>query len=287
MQYEFNPAIRMQGMETAAEVIGKSAKLQIKQGLQDESAGVRFAACVALGDLQDRSMLPAIRNMTRDPDPSVRVGAYYACEKLGDASYRRKWNATLQNNPDETVRRNAAMLLSRLEDEETKPLLQAVHVEDADEGVRRQAMEGLALLGDEEAIGRFRHDAYGGLGYRQVYAVLVLGRIDNRTVIDTLRSRLAEASYLETRLAAARGLGRQGFRDGYDLALESLTWNKPNESLRDDPPENQVMRVQSMAALALGEIGDPAALPALSDRMENAEDPRIQLAAARAILMIL
>jgi HEAT repeat protein len=50
---------------------------------------------------------------------------------------------------------------------------------------------------------------------------------------------------------------------------------------------NQIMRVRSMAALALGAIGDPAALPALKHRLEAQDDPRVQLAAARAILEIL
>ena len=46
-------------------------------------------------------------------------------------------------------------------------------------------------------------------------------------------------------------------------------------------------RVRSMAALALGDIGDRRALKALTKRMQTPDDPRVQLAAATAILMIL
>jgi hypothetical protein len=55
----------------------------------------------------------------------------------------------------------------------------------------------------------------------------------------------------------------------------------------DDPPELQVMRVQQMAALALGAIAQRSALGPLAERMQKCDDPRVQLAAATAILMIL
>ena len=78
---------------------------------------------------------------------------------------------------------------------------------------------------------------------------------------------------------AARALGMQRCEDGYDLALASLNWNAPQRDLPDDPPELQVMRVRSMAALALGQIGRPDALGPLKQLMENGDDPRVQLAA--------
>jgi HEAT repeat protein len=49
----------------------------------------------------------------------------------------------------------------------------------------------------------------------------------------------------------------------------------------------QVMRVRSMAALALGDIGRRAALGPVQRAMEGDDDPRVQLAAATAILKIL
>jgi HEAT repeat protein len=47
------------------------------------------------------------------------------------------------------------------------------------------------------------------------------------------------------------------------------------------------MRVRSMAALALGEIGDRRALGRLNQQMERSGDPRVQVAAVTAILRIL
>jgi HEAT repeat protein len=111
--------------------------------------------------------------------------------------------------------------------------------------------------------------------------------VDTDQARSALRTRLRYAPYPEARLAAARALGMHGLTEGYDLALESLTWNQPARDLPDDPPEVQVMRVRSMAALALGNIGQRAALEPLKKVMEEDDDPRVQLAASTAILMIL
>ena len=158
---------------------------------------------------------------------------------------------------------------------------------DGDDGVRLQALEALALLGDRDAINRFIYEAYGGVGFRQPFALLTLGRVADPGVVSVLRSRLRNAPHLTSRLLAARGLAMRGYDQGYELALKSLNWNRPHETLPDDPPANQIMRVRSMAALVLGEIGDRRALGWLKARMQEPDDPRVQLAAATAILMTL
>jgi HEAT repeat protein len=271
----------------AAEVLGGDGRLLIRDGLRDEHPGVRFASCIAIGRLKDQSALAQVRPLVNDPDQSVRVGAYFALERLGDRSYRRAWAEALTRNPDVSVRRNAALAFGQLGDKGAAPLLQGVVAGDEDDGVRLQALEALALLGDRQAAARFRHDAYGGVGYRQVFALLTLGRIPGEDALPTLRTRLAGAPYLEARLAAARALGMKGHGDGFDLAVAALNWNQPQQGLPDDAPETQVMRVRSMAAMALGEIGDRRALYPLRNRMETPDDPRVQLAAATAMLMVL
>lgn len=287
VRYPLNPAVRAQAIEAAAEVLQDDYRLLIREGLKDEHAGVRFAACMALGKLRDTGSVESIRPRLNDPDPSVRVGAYFALERMGQPSYRQQWADALVRHEDPAVRRNAAMALGHLGDKAVVPLLQVAAGGDNDEGVRLQALEALALLNDRDAVNRFIHDAFGGIGFKQPFALLTLGRVADRRVVSYLRARLEGAPYPETRLAAARGLGMQGYDDGYDLAVKSLNWNEPKKNLPDDPPENQIMRVQSMAALALGDVGDRRALPRLKRRMEQPDDPRVQLACATAILKIL
>jgi len=288
MRYPENPAVRAQAIEAAGDVLKiEDVCAAIRQGLYDEHPGVRFSACMVLGRFLDKDSLPTLHKLAADPDPSVRIGAYFALERLGDYSYRKGWRDTFRNHSDAVVRRNAALALGRLDNKSVMPLLKRAVTEDDDEGVRLQASEALALLGDTDAVNHFMRDSYGGVGFKQPFALLTLGKVADDRVIPVLQKRLATAPYLEARLAAARSLGMHGDDGGYSLALKSLKWNKPREGLVDDPPDLQVMRVQQMAAMALGAIGRRSALGPLAQRMEECDDPRVQLAAATAILMIL
>jgi HEAT repeat protein len=71
------------------------------------------------------------------------------------------------------------------------------------------------------------------------------------------------------------------------VALDALEYKPGDSHLIDDTPYNQAMRVRSMAAQALGDIGEAEALPALQGRLEAQDDPRVQVAAAKAILQVL
>jgi HEAT repeat protein len=274
-------------MEAMAEAMPDQASLLLREGLKDEHAGVRFAACMSLGELADRDARAAIQPLAEDADLNVRIAAYFALERMGERAYRRAWRDALMTSPDPAVRRNAALAMGRLGNKSLLPLLARVSTKDDDEGVRLQAMEAMALLGDAYATNRFIHDAYGGIGFKQPFALLTLGHVDTDQVRSALRTRLANAPYLEAKLAAARGLGMQHCDDGYTLAMSSLSWNQPTQGIPDDPPALQIMRVRSMAAMALGQIGRRDALGPLARVMENEDDPRVQLASATAILMIL
>lgn len=287
MRFPENPAVRAQSIEAAAEVLGDSAIPLIREGLRDDHPGVRFAGCMALGRLADRDSLALVRPLSADPDANVRISAYYAMERMGDPSGRRAWVNLMRDDPSPEVRRNAVMALGMLGNPDTQVILKRVAAEDADDGVRLQAVEGLARLGDSDAEGGFIRDAFGGVGYRQPFALLALGYIKSPDSVVVLRSRLVNSPYLEARLAAARALAMHGRLDGYDLALQSLDWNDPDPNLYDDPVENQIMRVRTMAAMALGDMRDPRSLVALNSCMENTDDPRVQVAAARSILLIL
>lgn len=287
MRFPDNPAVRAQAMEAAGETLGEQAVNMLLEGLRDEHAGVRFAACMAIGQLRHTPAIDAVRELTRDPDESVRVAAYFALERMGDYSNRRAWVETMRNAPSPQVRRNAVMAMGQLGNPKVKPLLDLMEQKDPDDAVRLQAIEAKIMLGDREAESRFLQDAFGGLGYRQPFALLALGHMRTPDALAALQNRLVAAPYIEAKLAAARGLAVQGRLDGFDLALQSLTWNEPRTDMPDDPPENQIMRVRTMAAMALGDMGDRRALPALHRCMETADDPRVQVAVARGILMIL
>ena len=286
MRYPENPLVRAPSIEAAADVLGRSAAPAIREGLRDEHMGVRFAACLALGELRHEDAVDELKALATQGEPSVRVGAWYALERMGDFSWRADWVKTLQEHADPLVRRNAVMTLGLLRDPKTRRLLAKVHKADVDETVRLLAMEALVALGDDGAISMLPHDAFGSLGFRQPFAILALGHAPGDDVVGQLRARLAGAPYLETRLAAARALAMHGIMDGYQLAVQSLSWNSPQRNLPEDTPETQIMRVRTMAAMAVGQIGDPGGLEPLFRMMESTSDMRLQVAAARAILNI-
>ena len=77
-----------------------------------------------------------------------------------------------------------------------------------------------------------------------------------------------------------------GDNAGLTVAREALVF-RATKGEKNDPAVNRTFRVRQMAAVALGEIGDPTALPDLQKLMIDADDPRLQIAAASAILAIL
>ena len=95
----------------------------------------------------------------------------------------------------------------------------------------------------------------------------------------TSRLRAPSSSAIETRLLAARGLGELGDKRGYDLAVKSLRHSGKEKV--------DTMRVRSLAAWALGAIGDRKALPALQKLAGDQSDARMQVAACTAICRIL
>ena len=284
LSYQASPTVRAHATEAACET---DLNLFVRQQLEDPHPVVRFAAGMALGRARDRGAIDALRKMTQDPDGSVRVASYFALERMGVSDYRSAWHDALLKDENTTVRRNAALAFGQSQDKQVIPLLRRASAQDADEGVRLQSREALALLGDPDAVDRFIHDTYGGAGFRQPFALLTLGQVQDSRVVPALRRGLAHADYIEARLAAARGLALHGNPEGYGLALKSLGWNQPAKHQQDDSRQTQVMRVRMMAAMALGEMGDRRALGALYQRMRSNKDPRVQLAAAAAILKIL
>jgi HEAT repeat protein len=285
-RYEADAFVRAQAIEALGKVAPEQGVPYFLEALRDPSPVVRFTACMALGSAEWRDAAELLRLRLEDEDGSVQAAAVYALHCLGDQGHTSILADKLLRDPDVRVRRNTALILGELGEPGSIRLLKHA-ARDRDEGVMLQANEAMALLGDAKARQQLAIQAHDGAGHRQALALIAMGRIRDPRFLAAIEFRLNEGPYPETRLAAARALGRYGRKDGLKLALEELDFEASGTDLPEDPPENQVMRIRSMAALALGAIGDPVALPALKRRLEAQDDPRVQLAAARAILEIL
>ncbi|HNQ23542.1 MAG TPA: HEAT repeat domain-containing protein [Phycisphaerae bacterium] len=292
VQYRHNPAVRAEAVEAYETVAGDEGLPWLRLALLDDHPAVRFAACVVLGVRQDRVALAALQQRLDDADPSVRVAARFALHRLGDDRRTGEIPTYLLDHEDAAVRRNAALVLGRFAPPEkpnqpsglVKVLAKAMR--DRDPGVQQHALEAMARLGLPEARQQLRFLANSGVGAEEVFALNALAETRDRSCAELFRSKLATATHIETRLAAARGLGLLGFDDGLGLAVQATRYSQPRRDEPDDPPGQQILRVRQLALVALGGIGSPAALPTLTQVMHDNSDPRVQVAAARAILEI-
>ncbi len=286
ISYEHNPAVRVGAVE-AFEVSGlDEAGPWIRVALLDESAAVRFAGATAVGRLRDASAEEAVRGLVSDEDASVRVASLFAMHRLGDSSQTGKMPNYLLSHEDVCVRRNAAMLFGLLDEAGAIKML-ARAMRDSDLGVRQLALEGMARLGNAEAKQELAFMTNTGIGAEEVFAVNALAATDDPVYRDTFLYKLDTAAHLETKLAAAKGLGMHGSDNGCQLALRALRTSRATVNDPNDPKMNQVLRARVLAAAALGAIGREDTLGALDDMLDDTDDPRLQVAAARAILEIL
>lgn len=285
--YSSNPVVRVESVEALELTLPPSSSLPwVRSALSDEHPAVRFAACVAVGRLRDEASLPALEKLTKDPDDSVRVAALFSLHCLGHSELTGMMPEFLLANKNAGVRRNAAMVLGLMQEPGAVKML-ARAMKDADPGVQQHALEAMARLGTPEARQELAFMSNAGVGSDETFAIHALAATHQRAYLDLYRNKLQTALHLETRLAAARALGSLDSHEGFELAYSTLRSYKAPEDGSQDSPEQRSLRVRELAIAALGAIGDDKALAGLDRIMEEEEDPRLQVAAAKAILEIL
>ncbi len=295
--YQQNAVVRVEAVEALESSPAAEALPWIRSGLLDEHPGVRFAACVAIGVLRDRGAEIGVRLRLDDENASVRVASLFALHRLGHQERTGEMAAYLLDHEDVTVRRNAALVLGLL-GESTPPSppwqggvggvvkLLARAMKDPDEGVRHHALEAMARLGNPEAKQELTFMTNSGVGSQEVFAIQALAALEDPRYHDTFRYKLETGAHLETKLAAALGLGLLRSEQGFNVALLALRRAKARTGDPNDPPEGQLIRIRQLAAAALGAMGRLRALPSLAGLLDDSVDPRLQVSAARAILQI-
>ncbi len=285
VRYEFSATARIQAIEALQDCGGEDVIPWIRQALHDEVPAVRFAAMLALGNRQDKVSEPVFRELHESDLMSDRLAAVFALHKLGDASYTGELADSLMNRDDVAGQKHAAMILGRLGEDGAVKLL-ARQANASDPGLRANVLEALVLLGSKEGQAAVYATAYSGIGAEEAFALTVLGRNPLTEHRDLFYQKLKSAAHIETRLTAARALGNLGDKRGYKTALKALGFTE-TRGTKNDPAENRTFRVRQLAAIALGAIGDPRALDKLKKVMNTEGEPRLQIAAAKAILDIL
>jgi len=285
LTYESNPAVRVQAVEALQDSGDPAVLPWIRSAMLDDHPGVRFAACLAVGHNRDGGASDALQKCLSDSDPSVRLAAIYAHHRLGHTERTGELAGALLTHADPAVRRNAAMILGLLSEAGGVKIL-AKAMKDSDLGVRRHALEAMAKLGNSEAKQELVFLANSGVGADELFAVSALAETRDRHFVDAYGYKLANAEHVETRLAAARALGLLGDATGFQAALSALRSPKATSTDPADPAAAQVLRIQQLAAGALGAIRQPRAIADLRRVMNDSNDPRVQVSAAMAIVAI-
>ena len=79
-------------------------------GMRDLSA-IRRNAIIAAGNSRMDSFMPALKKLTRDPDPMIRQHSLWSVAKIGGQAVRALLEKALGVEPDPVVRRDIKSLL--------------------------------------------------------------------------------------------------------------------------------------------------------------------------------
>lgn len=280
-------------MEALADVAPDDGRPAFRDAVRSTRPLVRFAGLVSLGRIRDRAARNLIEQQISDRNAHVRLAAAYAALRCGGSEGRfgRILARTLNDHPDENLRAEAAHLIGLLGEKRAKARLRLATQRDRSNKVVVHAYGALAMLGDPQGLNQLMAYTHGDQVARVLALQLLLELGDERATTafyDRLYVNSDTDEFLVVRLIAARGLGKLGDQRGFDGALHVLqTADTLVQSIQSpEERENERVKLRLNAALALGAIGDPAAIPDLVTAAEN-DVPPVQVAAAYAILQIL
>jgi HEAT repeat protein len=271
-----NPVARVNAIEVVATTGQVKFMPQVQRLLQDEFTPVRFAAALAVGDLEYASAKNSISRLLKDRDINVVVAASYAMGKLGSTDYFEVIRKALKNN-DQTVKSNAAFLLGKIGDKSSLDLLKSVQEdENTSDKVRFQILEARARLGDDEVLQKLWAIVYSAFADDRVMGVRAMGLLGTSTARDILVTKLDD-TVLEVRLAAAGQLGKLNDRIGETEVLDAF-----GQNLTVGLDREAVERANVLIALAIGELCTPDLEKILPQLLKN-ESKFVRIAAAKAV----
>jgi HEAT repeat protein len=268
--------MRVNAIEVVATTERVKLMPQVQRLLNDEFVPVRFAAALAIGDLEYTLAEREVSRLLNDGDENVRIAAAYAIGKLGSAESFEILREAIVSR-DQTLRANAALLLGKSGDKRALKLLYiTLRREDSDDKVRFQAAESIAMLGDERIVPKLWTMLISAYADVRVIGVKATGALGTMQARNTLATMLDD-DVPEVRLAAAEQLGALGDKAGELVVLEVFT-----KGLTTKMDKRGVERVNVFAALAIGKIATPR-LTKFLPRLLRDESKAVRLAAAKAV----
>ena len=267
--------IRTHAIEVVATTQNREMAPYLLKCTKDSSVMVRFAAIVAIGDMQCVGYENTIGTLLTDANANVRMAAAYTLAKLNQPNQTETIRVNALSS-DQTVRANALLLLGKLGSRQDLPLLYDVmQMKDSTEKVRMQAVESIARLRDNDI-------------YRtKLWALLISAYLDDRIIgirgmgalgtdeaVNAILTMLDDEAP-EVRLAAAAELARLGNPAGTPQVLTYF---------QAAPTLNKANLANTMAISAIGFLKSDT-LNGYLPEMLNSPDNVIRMLAARSVLL--
>ncbi|NLF30115.1 MAG: HEAT repeat domain-containing protein [Planctomycetes bacterium] len=285
--------VRAHALESLALTEGSAAGPLLLAALDDPAVAVRFVAAMGIGDVAYAPARPRLRQMADDAgiDKNVLCGVIYALHRLGDDTLAPHLGRLLYDASPE-VRANAALAMGKFGSEAAVQPLNSRLIVERNRGVKLQIAESLALLGDQKSYGMLMNFSHIGEPHERMVALAALGRSGGlrAQTRGVLLWAIDETQPPPLRLVAGGALGQLGDRRAYWVIVGAIEDPKGFSQQSYDKPvtlsEEQKQQTMSLAALALGHQGEPAAVDVLVDLLGHA-NATIAVSAARSILMLL
>lgn len=246
------PAVRLEAARGLAAWEQAETVQALIGALDNAEPAVREAAARSLGELQDPASAAWLRPALAHPQAAVRAQLLQALRPLRCAAALPTARSLL-DDAEPAVRAAAVELIAWLKPPEDLPRLAQLAGDDAAPAVRRAALAALAFApadapGVDAVLARsLREEADWSL---REAAAATLVRLRWPALRPALQAAL-EDSHWQVRLLAARALGRLGRAAAPALPALIAQLDRPVPNLRKE------------VVIALGEVGDPAARPAL------------------------
>jgi len=255
-----DPIIRVNAIEVVAVTERIRLMPKVQRLLKDEFVPVRFAAALAVGDLEYSLAQKQVAQLLNDQNENVRIAAAYAMSKLG--------------SPESS---DAAFLLGKSGDKSAlRSLWWALHSRDSDYKVKFQAVEAIAGLGDTAIFRKLWATVFSTYADDRIIGIRAMGALGTPKAREVLITKLDD-DILEVRLAAAEQLGMLGSSAGEPEVLDVFAKN-----LTAGLDKGRLERVNVFTALAIGQIRTPR-LKKFLPRLLKDESKSVRIAAAKAV----
>jgi len=273
-----DPLVRANAIEVVATTRRIRLIPKVQRLLKDEFVPVRFAAALAVGDLEYSLAKKSVTELLKDENENVRLAALYALYRLGSSDNIVLLRRTIAGS-NQTVRANAALLLGKTGDNSPitrKALLWTLQRPDSGDMVRFQTAEAMAMLGDESIYPKLWTMLISAYADDRVMGIKAMGALGTLKAKDALTTMLDD-DIVEVRLAAAEQLGILKDNRGVPRVLDVFTRN-----LAAGLDKEALERLNIRTVLAIGRIGTPS-LTAFLPRFLRDESKFVRIAAAMAV----